>query len=119
MSGDGFRRQNRLRKRREFLALYQTANRIHTTCFVLYIQENHRSESRLGVTASRKIGRTVIRNRIKRRMREIFRLGIDGIQPNADIVVNVKRRAAHASYAELERHFADAIKHWRSSEGDT
>ena len=81
MTGAGFCRENRLRKRREFLALYQTAHQVHTPYFVLYIKESRGPESRLGVTASRKIGRPVVRNKIKRRLREIFRLRIDKVRP--------------------------------------
>ncbi len=93
-----FRPEQRLRKRRHFLRLYQEADRFHTPFFVLYIRENRLPQSRLGITVSRKIGKPVVRNRIKRRLREIFRRDWTDLEPAADMVVNAKRLAAQAAF---------------------
>lgn len=108
-----FRPEQRIRNRSQFLQLYREAQRFHTPYFVLYIRENKLEQSRLGITVSRKIGKPVARNRIKRRIREVFRQRCNDLQPSADMVVNAKRRAALAAFAELERSFCSAVKSWR------
>lgn len=107
-----FSRDSRLCKRRQFLTLYREAERIHTRFFVVYIQRNNLTRSRLGITASRKVGSPVVRNRIKRRLREIFRQGPHDIRPAADLVVNVKRNAARASFSQLCESLGIALRRW-------
>ena len=81
--GHGFSKAERLRKRKEFLGVYERGDKIQSTYFVLYMLENGRPHHRLGITASRKIGRAVVRNRIKRRLREIFRTNKQAVFPTA------------------------------------
>ena len=102
-AGHGFRRSERLCKRRQFLEVYKSGHKIHSGTMVLYARENGLSKHRLGLTVSRKIGKAVARNRIKRRLRELFRLRKEGIPGSLDIVINVKRSAARAPYQVLGR----------------
>ena len=70
--------------------------------FVVFGQPGEAARSRLGITATRKCGGSVERNRLKRVVREIYRRHpVRGIPP-LDIVVNVKSGAASAPYARLE-----------------
>jgi len=80
-NGCGFSKQERLRKRREFLGVYERGDKVQSEYFVLYILENGRPYHRLGITVSRKIGSAVVRNRIKRHLREIFRANKQAISP--------------------------------------
>lgn len=105
----------RLRKRRQFLSLYSEADRVHTPFFVLFLRANNLPYSRLGVTVSRKIGKPVMRNLIKRRLREIFRQDQANIDPPCDVVVNVKRQASRAAYRELRGSFRQALHRWEGS----
>jgi ribonuclease P protein component len=57
---------------------------------------------RLGVTATRALGGAVVRNRIKRRLREAFRLHRSNLAAPWDIVLNPRRAAAGASFAEVQ-----------------
>lgn len=102
-----------MRKRRQFLSLYSEADRVHTPFFVLFLRANNLPHSRLGVTVSRKIGKPIIRNLVKRRLREIFRQEQANIDPPCDVVVNVKRPASRAAYQELRKSFEGAVKRWR------
>ncbi len=108
----GFSKKERLRKRREFLGLYERGEKIQSVYFVLYILENRRSCHRLGITVSRKIGTAVVRNRIKRSLREIFRANKQGISPYCDLVVNAKRAAARAHNQEIQEDILKAILRW-------
>jgi ribonuclease P protein component len=64
---------------------------------------------RLGVTAPRAVGRAVARNRIKRRLREAFRLHRGELDARWDIVLNPRRAALDAPFAEIERALGKVI----------
>ncbi len=112
-SGRGFSKEERLRKRREFLGAYERGDKVQSEYFVLYILENGRPYHRLGVTVSRKIGSAVVRNRIKRRLREIFRANKQAISPHCDFAVNAKRAAARARNQQIQEDILKAILRWR------
>ena len=109
----GFSREQRLRKRREFLVAYERGAKIQAAHFVLYILENDLPHHRLGVTVSRKIGPAVVRNRIKRQLREVFRRNKRAISPPCDVVVNARRSAAAASSQEIREDLLGALNRWQ------
>ncbi|MDA2936895.1 ribonuclease P protein component [Acidobacteria bacterium AH-259-A15] len=111
--GFGFSQETHLRKRREFLDVYKRGDSVRAAHFVLYVLENNLPYHRLGITASRKVGKAAVRNRIKRRVREIFRANKPVISPPCDLVVNIKRSAADVSYQEIKRDFLRAIRYWK------
>ena len=111
--GRGFPKTERLRKRREFLGVYERGDKIQSTYFVLYMLENGRPHHRLGITASRKIGGAVVRNRIKRSLREVFRANKQAIFPHCDLVVNAKRSAARARNQQIQEDVLKGILRWK------
>ncbi len=64
---------------------------------------------RLGITATRKIGSAVVRNRARRRIRELFRRQPAGRLFSGDVVVNVRRACAEVAWAELEKDFTQCL----------
>lgn len=68
------------------------------------------SAPRLGLTVPRAIGGSVVRNRIKRRMREAFRLHRTELNPKWDIVINPRRTALAAPFTDLERALRKVIE---------
>jgi ribonuclease P protein component len=103
----------RLAKRREFLRVYETGRKVVSRYVVLFFAANELSLSRIGITATKKIGKANIRNRLKRWTREVYRrqrepLGID--QRSVDVVVNVKPNAADASFADYSRDLGRALQ---------
>jgi len=109
----GFSWEERLHTRKEFLAVYREGYRVFAPCFVVYFRENGRPRSRLGIAASRKVGPPVVRNRIRRRLRESFRVNKRGILPCSDVVVNVRRGAAAATFQELQGEFLRMVSRWK------
>lgn len=107
--GERFRREERLRKRREFLRVYEQGKKIRGSFVFVYLLENDLAVSRLGLTVSRKVGRPVVRNRVKRRLREVFRRHKNLIERPCDVVLNVRRAAAEASYTSLEKEFCRLV----------
>jgi len=99
----------RLLKRAEFLKLSRAGVKLQSASFIVVSNKNHRPESRLGITVSSKVGNSVIRNRIKRQVREYFRRHRGALQPGTDILVIARGNAAGMAgkgiASELERLF--------------
>jgi ribonuclease P protein component len=107
-AGEGFPKAARVRRRREYLALARTAQRRHTRHFVL-LSEAHSSISRLGVTVSRKVGGAVVRNHVKRCVREFFRRDPQRLLPHHDLVVIAKPGAGELVFHEIADELATAV----------
>ena len=114
-----FPQKERLRKRREFLAVYERGAKVQAAYFVLYILENDLPHHRLGVTVSRKIGPSVARNRIKRQLREVFRTNKRAISIPCDVVVNAKRSAATSSSQKIQEDILGAFDRWQRRRQET
>ena len=71
----------------------------------LYVRRNGRRDNRLGLTVSTKVGHAVVRNRVRRRLREIYRLHEDKLISGVDVVVVARVRSAASRYSQLERSF--------------
>jgi ribonuclease P protein component len=106
MSSASFRKHERIRLRNEFKRIYEQGKKIRSTSFVLFLLPNHQQQHcRLGITASKKIGNAVKRNRCKRLVRELFRRNKEKFPQGADVVVVVTRNMVGKRYAELEEEF--------------
>lgn len=94
-----------LKENRVFRRLYAKGQSAVGPALVLYCRKNGRRENRLGLTVGTKLGHAVVRNRVRRRLREIYRINEDKLLPGYDIVVVARVRAVHSRYHELERQF--------------
>ena len=91
----GFGRADRLRKSGEFILLQRRGARYQSGHFVLYGLGGAKDEpSRLGITVSRRVGNAVLRNRLKRRVRECYRLKLRAILPAGVAMVVIARKGA-------------------------
>lgn len=72
---------------------------------VLYARKNRTGISRIGFTVSKKLGKAHIRNRTRRRLREIYRLNEAAFQPGWDIVVVARSKAVEAPFDKLTASF--------------
>ena len=86
-----------------FRRLYAKGKSAAAASLAVYVRPNHSQRTRLGITVSAKIGKAVRRIKIRRRIREAYRIHEYQLSPGWDIVVVARTRAAYASYAELER----------------
>ena len=87
-----------------FRRLYHT-NGFGSAYLVLYARRNRTNTNRVGITVSKKLGHAVIRNRIRRRLREVYRLNEEKFQPGFDIVVVARSRALDADFASLTKAY--------------
>jgi ribonuclease P protein component len=100
----------RLRKRSEFLDLREAAQKFASRGILVVWQVNNREHARLGVTVSKKIGCAVIRNRIKRFVRETFRSN-RSLLPAVDLNVIARSDAASMDFHDLKRELLKAFRH--------
>ena len=83
-----------------FQRLYRTNGQANGY-LVLYARKNRTSTNRVGITVSKKLGHAVVRHRVRRRLREVYRLNEDKFQSGWDIVVVARTRAIHADFDQL------------------
>ena len=87
-----------------FQRLYRTAG-FANGHLVLYARKNRGQTNRVGITVSKKLGKAHVRNRVRRRLREVYRLNEDRFQPGWDIVVVARTKAIHAEFGILTAAF--------------
>ena len=89
-----------LKRNHIFRRLYSTKG-VANGYLVLYARRNRLERNEVGITVSKKLGCAVVRNRVRRRLREIYRLNEDRFLPGYDIVVVARSRAVDASFQDL------------------
>lgn len=98
------RREQRIRRAREFQAAYRRATALGDRLLVVRALDNQRDITRFGFVVGRRAGGAVVRNRIKRRLRAAAEaMAVDGRLRGIDVVVGARPAAATASYADLSR----------------
>lgn len=110
VAGERFTKEQRLRKRADFQACYTQGRRVQHQYFTLYLLERKEGKTRLGLTVSRKVGGAVLRNRIKRRVREIFRRSSVFPTEGYDVVFVAKKGCVELSYWELEQELTTTMR---------
>lgn len=92
-----------------FRRMYAKGKSTVTPALAVYARPNHCPGNRLGFTVGAKVGKAVRRNRVRRRLREAYRVHEDRMAPGWDLVVVARVRAGYASYAELERELLRSL----------
>lgn len=87
-----------------FRRLYATAGYANGY-LVLYARRNRTSTNRVGVTVGKKLGHAVVRNRVRRRLREVYRLNEERFTPGWDIVVVARSRCIRADFQKLTQAY--------------
>lgn len=92
-----------------FRRLYHTSG-FADGLLVLYARKNRTDGNRVGVTVSKKLGKAHVRNRTRRRIREVYRLNEDKFQPGWDIVVVARTKAVEAPFGKLTASYLALAK---------
>ena len=94
-----------LKENYEFRRLYQKGKFSSGRCLVVYCRKNGLPYNRLGVTVSVKLGHAVVRNRARRRLREVYRLNSGRLRQGYDMILVARGRTLTASWKELNDTF--------------
>ncbi len=107
---EAFPRRLRIAARRDFTATYDAGRRHHGRLVVVFARPKD-GEGRLGVTATRKVGNAVVRNRARRRVREIYRRwhARAPLAAALEVVVNVTARTASAPFGALAAELSSLL----------
>ena len=97
-----------MKKNSDFRRLYAKGKSAVNPYLVLYCRRNSLGVNRLGYTVSTKLGHAVVRNRVRRRLREICRLNSPAMKTGFDIVVVARSRCVNARYAKMDAAFLEA-----------
>ncbi len=104
-----FTKASRILKRSEYIALSRKGKKIHSDYFLAVYQTGTIHQNRLGITVTKKVGNAVIRNQLKRYVREFYRLNRQSLQGVWDINVIAKKQAAGIKsedvYSDLSKLF--------------
>jgi ribonuclease P protein component len=99
----------KLRKPAEFRSVYEGGKRFDGRLMTAFIRRNEAGHHRLGITASKRVSRLAVdRNRMKRLLREMFRLSeasLLGVEPHYDWVINAKRSLLKVKLADSLEDF--------------
>ena len=99
------KRTTTVKENYEFRRIYAKGRSGVSPYLVVYVRPNRRGRNRLGVTVSTKLGHAVVRNRVRRRFRELYRLHKGDMLPGYDIIMVARVRAAELPYAKLEKQY--------------
>jgi ribonuclease P protein component len=96
------KREQRLRTPAEFRRVRDASQRVWPNpLLVLYIAPNDLDRTRVGITVSSRVGKAVVRNRVRRRLREALQARLDALGTGSDVLVIARPPSAAATWAEL------------------
>ena len=91
-----------LKKNQDFRNVYENGKSYADKYLVMYVLENNKDINRLGISASKKVGNSVVRHRFARLVRESYRLHENIFNSGLDIVVVARKSASTVGFAEIE-----------------
>jgi len=109
MKSLSFPKGERLLNRKDFVNLNRSGKRYRTEHFTAIYKENGLEITRLGITVSRRIGNAVKRNRIKRLLREFFRLNKESFLKGHDLIFIADRGAHDLLFRDIKEELGKAI----------
>ncbi len=115
--GESFPKTRRLLERRQYLAVQHGGRRVSTEHFIVQSRPNGGRPTRLGITVSRKVGNAVVRNRIKRLCREVFRREAASLPQGLDLVMVGRPGRPAVDLEAVRAEFLDALARLRRGDG--
>ena len=100
----------RIRKNTEFRTVYRRGKSFSNLLLVLYIYRNGKDINRCGISVSKKVGKSVIRSRVKRLISESYRLNNEGLKAGFDLVFIARNPSNSKNYKEIESALKKLLK---------
>ena len=100
----------RVKKEKDFNAIFQEGKSVANRKFVVYRLENSEQHFRVGLSVSKKLGNAVTRNQIKRRIRHVLITHKDQIIENLDFVVIARKGVEEMNYIEIEKNLLHVLR---------
>lgn len=101
----------RLTNRQEFQTVYRWGKSTANSQFVVYYRRNQGTERfRLGISASKKLGNAVVRNQLRRRIKEIMRHHAEQIKPHHDVIIIARKASTLQDYWQMEKSLLHVLK---------
>lgn len=99
-----------LKKDLDFKKVYRKKKTFGNRNFTLYVKNNGLDHSRMGFSINKKVGKAVVRNRIKRQLKSLYRESYKNINPGLDMVLVVKTNVSDLDYKEVQSAFYHILK---------
>ncbi|HCX03341.1 MAG TPA: ribonuclease P protein component [Clostridiales bacterium] len=112
------KKANVIKKNKDFKKVYKYGKSYADKNLVIFILKNRKNQKRFGITTAKKINKAVVRNKIRRRLKEIVRKNIDNMIDGYDIVVMCRVKGMESSYNDLEKSFIKLTKKTKLYLGD-
>ena len=109
MENQSFGKQERIRRKNDYLRIYRQGVRGYSEHFTWIILKNPEGNRRLGITAGKKAGKAFMRNRIKRLLREYFRLHKSRLPEGCDLVITARPRMPYMTYVDVSRELEGLV----------
>ena len=94
-----------IKKNSDFQTIYRTAKSYANRQLVMYVRKTENTQSRIGISVSKKVGNSVVRHHLARLVRESFRLNRDTLEEGLDIIVVARAAAKDSDYKTIELPF--------------
>ena len=105
------KKKYRIKKSGEFQEVFQRGKSFANRQFIIYkLEKENQDHFRIGISVSKKIGKAVTRNRVKRLVREVFKELKNELPPNADFVIIARKPAADMKYGEVKKSLLHILK---------
>ncbi len=104
------KKKYKLRKNSEFQKVYKKGKNYWNKLIVMYVMKNGKDLTRVGFSLTKKYGNSVERNKIKRQMKEIYRLNSDKIVEGYDLIFIPKLTTKNVTYSDIENAMCGLLK---------
>ena len=104
-------RKFRLKKKGDFKMIYNQGKSLANSYLVLYsLKRSDHKQARIGITVSKKVGKAVERNKIKRRLREAVKLHLHELKEPFDIIFIARPKIKGISYQDVEKNMVSLLR---------
>lgn len=104
------KRINRLRKRYQFQYIYRSGKFVSEKAVTLHYASSKNKDIKVGFAVTKKIGHAILRNKIRRRLREIVRKYLPNLKQNYNIIIVAKEQIVQTQFNDLELQIVNLLK---------